>query len=67
MHLDDADIDRILTIVHLLARGADDKSLPPMLVNALNQNVEALIKYDSDPTTPHAATDTWLASRPHSE
>ena len=48
MQLDDAAIDRILTIVHLLAQGADDKRLSPNRVHALNRNVEALVQHDSD-------------------
>ena len=48
MQLDDAAVDRILTIVQLLAKGADDMRLAPMRVNALNKNVDELIRYDSD-------------------
>ncbi len=48
MQLDDVAIDRILTIVQLLAQGADDKRLSPNRVHALNQHVEALIQHDSD-------------------
>ena len=46
--MDQAAIDYILTIVQLLAKGADDRRLSPMKVNILNQNVEALTNYDSD-------------------
>ena len=48
MQLDHAAIDRILTIVQLLAQGADDRRLSLSRVHALNQNVEALIQHDSD-------------------
>ena len=48
MQLDDAAIDRILTILQLLAQGADDKRLSTNRVHALNWNVEALIQHDSD-------------------
>jgi hypothetical protein len=48
MQLDDAAIDRILTIVQLLAQGADDKRLSPNRLHALNQHVEALIQHGSD-------------------
>jgi hypothetical protein len=34
MQLDDAEIDRILTIVQLLAQGADDRRLSPNRVHA---------------------------------
>ena len=42
MQLDHAAIDRILTIVQLLAQGADDRRLSLSRVHALNQNVERL-------------------------
>lgn len=48
MQLDKAAVDQILTIVHLLAKGADDRRLSPMQVSVLGQNIEALIKHDSD-------------------
>ena len=48
MQLDDGAMDRILTIIQLLAQGADDKRLSHNRVHALNQNVEALIQDDSD-------------------
>jgi hypothetical protein len=46
--MDQAAIDYILTIVQLLAKGADDRRLSPMRVNILNQNIEALTNYDND-------------------
>jgi hypothetical protein len=46
--MDQAAIDYVLTIVQLLAKGADDRRLSPMKVDILNQNVEALTNYDSD-------------------
>ena len=46
--MDQAAIDYVLTIVQLLAKGADDRRLSPMRVNILNQNIEALTNYDSD-------------------
>lgn len=46
--MDQAAIDYILTIVQLLAKGADDRRLSSMRVNILNQNIEALTSYDSD-------------------
>jgi hypothetical protein len=46
--MDQAAIDYVLTIVQLLAKGADDRRLSPMHVNILNRNVEALTSYDSD-------------------
>lgn len=48
MQLDDAAVDRILSIVHLLAKSADDRRLGPVQRNLLEQNIEALIKHDSD-------------------
>ena len=42
--MDQAAIDYVLTIVQLLAKGADDRRLSPMKVNILNQNVEALTR-----------------------
>jgi hypothetical protein len=48
MQLDDAAVDRILTIVQLLAKGADDRRLAPMQVSLLNQHVDSLTRYDSD-------------------
>jgi len=48
MQLDDAAIDRILTIVHLLAKGADYHRLSPAERDVLEQNIEALIKHDRD-------------------
>jgi hypothetical protein len=48
MQLDDAAVDRILSVVHLLAKGADDRRLAPGQRNVLEQNIEALIKHDSD-------------------
>ena len=46
--MDQAAIDYVLTIVQLLAKGADDRRLSPMRVNILNQNIEALTNYDSE-------------------
>ena len=46
--MDKAATDHVLTIVRLLAKGADDRRLAPAQVNILNQNVETLIKYDTD-------------------
>ncbi len=43
MQLDKAAIDQILTIVQMLAKGADDHRLSPVQKNSLNQNVAALI------------------------
>jgi hypothetical protein len=48
MQLDDAAVDRILTIVQLLAKAADDRRLAVLQADVLNKNVEALIMYDSD-------------------
>lgn len=48
MQLDKAAIDQILMIVHLLAKGAVDTRLSPEQISVLGQNVEALIKHDSD-------------------
>jgi hypothetical protein len=48
MQLGKAAADQILTIVHLLAKGADHQRLSPMNTQALNQNVEALIQHDGD-------------------
>ena len=42
MQLDDVAIDRILTIVQLLAQGADDKRLSPNRVHALNRTSRRL-------------------------
>jgi hypothetical protein len=41
MQLGKAAADQILTIVHLLAKGADHQRLSPVNTQALNQNVEA--------------------------
>jgi hypothetical protein len=38
----------VLTIVRLLAKGADDSRLSPNEVDLLNQNVTALIQQDRD-------------------
>lgn len=46
--MEKAAIDHIVTIVQMLAKGADHKRLAPVQVNILNQNVEALTSYDSD-------------------
>ncbi len=46
--MDKAATDSILTIVQLLAKSADDKRLRPMDAHVVNQNVEALLKHDSD-------------------
>ncbi len=46
MQLGKAAADQILTIVHLLAKGADHQRLSPVNTHALNQNVEALIQHD---------------------
>jgi hypothetical protein len=46
--MDKAATDGIVTIVQLLAKSADDSRLSPMQVHVLNQNVEALLKHDSD-------------------
>jgi hypothetical protein len=40
--------DHVLTIVRLLAKGADDSRLSPNEVDILNQNVTALIQQDKD-------------------
>jgi hypothetical protein len=40
--------DHVLTIVRLLAKGADDSRLSPNEVDLLNQNVTALIQQDRD-------------------
>jgi hypothetical protein len=40
--------DHVLTIVRLLAKGADDSRLSPSEVDILNQNVIALIQHDRD-------------------
>jgi hypothetical protein len=36
-------------MIQLLAKGADNQRPAPMQVNILNQHVDALIKYDSEP------------------
>jgi hypothetical protein len=41
-------VDRILTIIQLLAKSADDKRLPPLQAKVLNQSIEALIQYDDE-------------------
>jgi hypothetical protein len=40
--------DHVLTIVRLLAKGADNSRLSPSEVDILNQNVIALIQHDRD-------------------
>jgi hypothetical protein len=40
--------DHVLTIVRLLAKGADDSRLSPNEVDLLNQNVTALIQQERD-------------------
>jgi hypothetical protein len=40
--------DHVLTIVRLLAKGADDSRLSPSEVDALNHNVTALLQQDRD-------------------
>jgi hypothetical protein len=40
--------DHVLTIVRLLAKGADDSRLSPNEVDALNQNITALLQQDRD-------------------
>jgi hypothetical protein len=40
--------DHVLTIVRLLAKGADNSRLSPSEVNIPNQNVTALIQHDRD-------------------
>jgi hypothetical protein len=46
--MDQAAIDYVLTVVQVLAKGADDRRLSIMKVNILNHNGEALANYDSD-------------------
>jgi len=46
--MDKAATDSILTIVQLLAKIADHSHLSPMQAHVFNQNVEALLKHDSD-------------------
>ena len=46
--MDQPTTDYILTIVQVLAKGADHNRLSPMRVDHLNKNVEALTGYDSD-------------------
>jgi len=46
--MDKAATDSILTIAQLLAKSADHSRLSPMNAHVLNQNVEALLKHDSD-------------------
>jgi hypothetical protein len=48
MQLEDAAVDRILSVVHVLAKGADDRRLSPVQRNLLELNIDALIKHDSD-------------------
>ena len=40
--------DHVLTIVRLLAKGADDSRLSPNELDLLNQNVISLIQQDRD-------------------
>ena len=40
--------DHVLTIVRLLAKGADESRLSPNEVHILNQNVTALTQHDRD-------------------
>ena len=40
--------DHVLTIVRLLAKGADGSRLSPNEIDILNQNVTALIQQDRD-------------------
>jgi hypothetical protein len=40
--------DHVLTIVRLLAKGADDSRLSPSEVDTLNHNVTALLQQDRD-------------------
>jgi hypothetical protein len=46
--MDQAAIDHILTIVQLLAKGADDHRLSPTQRSVLYKNIEALIDHDSE-------------------
>jgi hypothetical protein len=46
--MDQPTTDYVLTIVQVLAKGADHNRLSPMRVDHLNKNVEALTGYDSD-------------------
>jgi hypothetical protein len=46
--MDQAVIDHVVTIVQLLAKGADHKRLSPMQVDRLNKNIETLMNHESD-------------------